>query len=208
MLYSPAVTAAKKPDDKQKAATTGAGSAQQTAPQPGTAAPAPAHRRSGPLQKEVPPFEWKVVGYSQGVPLVLFKSVEQEEAEAQLQRHQQEAYYTKLALHPIKKKIPMPKNVVISPHDRPKPKERKPTKTKASAGKVSLKPTRVLIGMNKGAKKAAAAKEAAEAKMKANAKTKKKAAAKPKKTTKKAVKKSSTKKAKKKRGGKKKAKKK
>ena len=65
------------------------------APAPGS--PRPTHSRA-PGQKEVIPFGWKVVGQSGGVALILFKSIEREDAEAHYQRLSIEGYYKKLAI--------------------------------------------------------------------------------------------------------------
>ena len=85
----------------------GAGSGEK---QGKVAAPAAPVRKPG-VPKEVPPFRWKLVGYSREVPLTLLKCVEQSEAEAHLERYRAEAYYDNLAIHPIDARIPLPKNV-------------------------------------------------------------------------------------------------
>lgn len=75
----------------------------------GGSAPATARgatSRKSPAAKEVPPFQWKLVGYSHGIPLTLLKSAERGEVEGQLERYQAEGYYNELAIHPIDAKIP------------------------------------------------------------------------------------------------------
>ncbi len=169
-------TSEPKKDSAAKADSTPGGSAApNAAPAAGAAGQRPAQRHGPAVAKEIPEFEWKVVGYSQGVPLILFKSVEKEDAEGQYQRHLNEGYYTNLALHPIKKKISMPKNAMISPHDRPKAKSAKKTKKKVVAPKSKF-PSRMIIRLKntiplKGKKKkVAAAKKTAKKKTKKTAK--------------------------------------
>ncbi len=64
---------------------------------PAAGSPRPAHSRA-PGQKEVIPFGWKVVGQSGGVALILFKSIERQDAEAHYERLAAEGYYQKLAI--------------------------------------------------------------------------------------------------------------
>jgi len=85
------------------------------------AAPAAPVRKPG-VPKEVPPFRWKLVGYSRGIPLTLLKCVEQSEAEAHLERYRAEAYYDDLAIHAIGARIPLPTNASLWPASKKAPK--------------------------------------------------------------------------------------
>ena len=97
--------------------------------------------------KDVVPFAWKVIGVSESTTLVLFKSSERAEAEAQLVRLSGDGYYTDLRIVDIDAKIVQPK----------------PAKTRRSAGKSSAK--RVRTAERKSAKaKPVAKKKAASAK--------------------------------------------
>ena len=58
--------------------------------------------------KEPINFKWKLVGLSQGVALTLFKSVEREEIDAQLERLQKDGYYTELRILDINEKVLQP----------------------------------------------------------------------------------------------------
>lgn len=142
-----------------KPADTGhGGSASATAR--GTAAKKP------PASKEPPVFQWKLVGYSRGIPLTLLKCVERSDAETQLERYQAEGYYGELAIHAIDAKIPIPQEMLewISRQEEAKA---------AAAQKktsVSKRPSRAKKTAAKGesaAKRSAAPKKAAEAKPKA-----------------------------------------
>ena len=162
------------------------------------ATPAPG-RRPG-AAKEVPAFCWKVVGYSHGIPLVLFKSVEKEDAEAQFRRYREERYYRDLAIHPIDVKIPLPKDVVLAPHARPDPPKppKKAVPRKKPAPKAKTPPAKKKTPAKKVAvpkKKKAPPKKPAKPKPKrktaakkpARAKAKAAKAKKPRTTTKKAA---------------------
>lgn len=59
---------------------------------------APVAPRRGPNVKEVIPFAWKLLGVSRGAVLTLFKSVEREETEAQMERVLRDGYYTNLRI--------------------------------------------------------------------------------------------------------------
>lgn len=48
--------------------------------------------------KEVIPFRWKLLGAADGLTLTLFKSVEREDSDAQLERLQKEGYYKDLRI--------------------------------------------------------------------------------------------------------------
>ena len=73
-----------------------------------TAAPKPGGKK--PLgAKEVPRFEWKLLGESHGMILTLFKAVDRTEVEAQLERVRKEGYYTHLRIVEADMKIKQPK---------------------------------------------------------------------------------------------------
>lgn len=58
--------------------------------------------------KEPIVFKWKIVGQAHGIILTLFKSVEREDADAQLQRLQGEGYYKDLQIVEAGAKIVQP----------------------------------------------------------------------------------------------------
>ncbi len=55
--------------------------------------------------KEVIPLKWKVVGESGGLVLTLFKSVEREDSDAQLERLTKDGFYTNLRILDVAEKI-------------------------------------------------------------------------------------------------------
>lgn len=151
-------------------------------------------------QKEIIPFEWKLIGESSGCFLTLFKAIELDEVEAQMERVRREGYYKNLKILSNTDKIVQSKTglkVKLAATDSKK--EAKSLKTakfskasnKVSIIKISMKPSikKKLMEAEKKAKKAKKAKKVAKKKTTA------KKAAKVKKTTtkKKAVKKKATK---------------
>jgi hypothetical protein len=70
-------------------------------------APVPGKRQLG--VKEPIVFKWKILGESEGVILTLFKGVEREEVDAQLDRLQKEGYYKNLRAVDINEKVVQPK---------------------------------------------------------------------------------------------------
>ncbi len=70
-----------------------------------TPTPPPVSPRRGPGTKDVPPFQWKLVGDITGFSLTLFKSVEREEVEAQLERVRKENYYGNLRILDVNEKV-------------------------------------------------------------------------------------------------------
>lgn len=103
-----------------------------------SAAPAPPAKKAlgG---KEVPPFVWKVVGTSRGTVLVLFKSVERGDAEAQHARLTQDGYYTDLQILEINAKVVQPQPV--KPSEPAEKSATKGPKPKAAAGATKPKST-------------------------------------------------------------------
>lgn len=59
--------------------------------------------------KEVIPFAWKLIGQANGLFLTLFKSVEREDCDAQLDRVKRDGYYTNLRVAPLNEKVEQPK---------------------------------------------------------------------------------------------------
>lgn len=83
--------------------------------------------------KEVIPFKWKLVGTANHATLTLFKAVEREDVEAQLERVSKEGYYTDLRILEKDAKVIQPKQ----PPKPPEPKAAKPAKASAPAPKSS-----------------------------------------------------------------------
>jgi hypothetical protein len=77
-------------------------------PEEANTAAGPKKAVSDPRQKEGPGFEWKLVGYADGLTLTLLKAVEHKDAEAQLNRLRSEGYYDGLAIYPIDAAVPPP----------------------------------------------------------------------------------------------------
>ena len=67
---------------------------------------ASAHRSS--TAKEVIPFEWKLIGESEGFALTLFKSIEREDVDAQFERVQRDGYYLNLRILGADDKVKQP----------------------------------------------------------------------------------------------------
>jgi hypothetical protein len=147
-------------------------------------AAAPARRQLG--SKEPIVFKWKLLGTSGDYILTLFKAVEREDVEAQLERVRKDGYYADLRIVENDYKIVQPK--------RPEPKATKAAKAKKAPKKAAAK------AKKSPAKKAAAKKAKAPARAKSTAKKPMAAAKKARATTKKATKKSA-KPAKKKKAG-------
>lgn len=76
-------------------------------PAEGPAAAAPGKKPVG--VKEVIPFAWKLIGQANGLYLTLFKSIEREDSDAQLERVQRDGYYTNLRVMPVNEKVEQPK---------------------------------------------------------------------------------------------------
>lgn len=170
--------------EKPDRAAAGAKGTQESGATSGDSANRTAPRRSLNV-REIPPFEWKLVGKSRGVFLTLFKAVSREDVEAQLERVRHDGYYTEISIlaldEPIKQPRPpfgrrrggsaaSPSKVLMSaPSETPQAtvirlKSRKPD-GEASAKKAST------------AKRKAKAATATKSKAKATAKKKTKRAA-------------------------------
>ncbi len=59
--------------------------------------------------KEVIPFKWKLIGKSGDYTITLFKSVEREDSDGQLDRLRKEGYYTELQVVDVDTKVEQPK---------------------------------------------------------------------------------------------------
>lgn len=148
-------------------------------------------------QKEIIPFEWKLIGESSGCFLTLFKAIELDEVEAQMERVRREGYYKNLKILSNTDKIVQSKTglkVKLAATDSKKEaKSLKAAKFSKASNKVSI----IKISMKPSIKKKLmeAEKKAKKVKKAAKKKTTAKKAAKVKKTTtkKKAVKKKTTK---------------
>lgn len=130
-----------KPDNKGGAANNVVSPAVSTLRRPAGGTP-----RRAPGQKEVIPFAWKVCGYAyDGHTLTLFKAVECADAEAQLARLQQEAYYEGLKVYGIDEAVP------------PSPLARKLQAAKDRAARRQKKTRKKVVSKGSSPKKSASA---------------------------------------------------
>ncbi|MDO8628930.1 MAG: hypothetical protein Q7R41_00410 [Phycisphaerales bacterium] len=88
------------------------------------AAPVPGRKALG--VKEPIIFKWKIVGHSRGVAVTLFKSVEREDADVQLERLIKDGYYAHLEIMDANAKV-------IQPEASKEPK--RPAKPRETPGK-------------------------------------------------------------------------
>lgn len=114
--------------------------------EPEAGVPAPGVKRQLGVKEPII-FKWKILGASEGVILTLFKSVEREEADAQLERLGKEGYYKELRIVDVNEKVV-----------QPKPPPPKPAGAKPPA------PPKLSKAAVKAAAKSAATKAAAAAK--------------------------------------------
>jgi len=114
--------------------------------------------RRGMAAKEVIPFAWKLVGYSCGTAVTLFKAVERDDVEVQLLRVQRDGYYKDLKVLDVNTKVVQPATASVA-HAKKAPvkKAAKPAAKKTIAKKSSAKKT-VTKSTAKAAKKASARK--------------------------------------------------
>lgn len=123
--------------------------------------------------KEVIPFKWKLVGTAHHATLTLFKAVEREDVEAQLERVSKEGYYTDLRILEKDAKVVQPKQ----PPKPPEPKAAKPARTSAPSPKSTKAKAKAPPASKPATKKAApAAKAKTQSKPKKSEKPTKKAA--------------------------------
>ncbi len=113
----------------------------------------PSARRSLGVKEPII-FKWKIIGLSEGMFLTLFKSVEREEVDSQLERLQKEGYYRDLRIleanekveqPPMKnrKKIPVRAEAPVKPAPPP-PSPRAAESAKKPAAAPSMKPSAAL----------------------------------------------------------------
>jgi len=81
--------------------------------------------------KEPIVFNWKIVGRSGHMNVTLFKSVEREEVESQIERLTRDGYYTHLQILEAKAKVEQP----------PQPKEAKKAKERVTVAKTATRTT-------------------------------------------------------------------
>lgn len=151
--------------------------------------------RRGPGTKEVIPFCWRLVGESDGFILTLFKSVDRDEAEAQLKRASADGYYVNLRVVDVNEKIRQPVSAKAAIEAKTTAKSGKPKKT-AKVVKAKKAPTKAVTKSAvssksvKSVKSAKPAKPTKSARAKASAKsTRKKRTATAKSTKKRTAKK-------------------
>lgn len=140
--------------------------------------------------KEPIVFKWKVVGRSANMNVTLFKSVEREESEAQLDRLTRDGYYTHLQIMEAAAKVeqpPQPRETKESKKAKAKEKEAasKVASARAVADRPTTKSTPIRIPGKPAEPKKTRGKAAAKATAKAGKSAKPKAHAKSKKTKKK-----------------------
>jgi hypothetical protein len=68
--------------------------------------------RRGPGVKEIPEMAWKLIGTSNGTPVVLLKCVDRADAEAQLKRLEAERYYQDLDIVAVNAKISLSASLI------------------------------------------------------------------------------------------------
>ncbi len=137
--------------------------------------------------KEIPPFEWKLLGTVNYATLTLFKSVERADSEAQMERVLRDGYYKDLKIVGVNDKVVQPK-LPAAMRKKAAAKEKKATSAAAKSSKKSKKAARqsstIKITLKKIDKKTAKKKTVKKAVKKAAKKVVKKSA---KKTAKKAA---------------------
>lgn len=87
--------------------------------------------------KEPIVFKWKVVGRSDHMNVTLFKSVEREEAEAQLERLTRDGYYTHLSIMEASAKVDQPPQPKESKKSKAREKEKERQKEKEKSAKAA-----------------------------------------------------------------------
>ncbi len=120
--------------------------------------------RRGPGTKEVIPFCWRLVGESDGFILTLFKSVDRDEAEAQLKRARADGYYVNLRVVDVNEKIKQPASAKAAIEAKTTAKSGKPKKT-AKAAKAKKAPTKAVTKSAASSKSAKSVKSAKPAKL-------------------------------------------
>lgn len=141
-------------------------------------------------QKEIIPFEWKLIGESAGCFLTLFKAIELEEVEAQMERVRKEGYYKNLKILANTDKIVQSKTGLKVKNELADSKKNSKTTTATKSPKSANPISVIKISMRASVKKniEAAKKKAKKTKAAAKKKTAKKKTVKKKTTAKKAAK--------------------
>lgn len=156
----PADKTAPPAESKEVPAAIAKGNPNAVQPAPGNAQPAPGAAQPAPSGKkaigvkEVPPFEWKLLGTADGYTLTLFKSVEREDSDAQLVRVRKDGYYKDLRVVDIDMKIVQPKR--LRPAKKPATKAKstlKPAAKKSKAARKDSGPTILKMVVGKKSKK-------------------------------------------------------
>ena len=119
--------------------------------------------KKGPGTKEVVPFSWRLVGESDGYILTLFKSVDRDEAEAQLKRARADGYYVNLRIVDINEKIRQPAAAKATAGAKTTAKSSKP-KTTVKAVKPKKAPTKTVTKSAASSKSVKSVKSAKSAK--------------------------------------------
>ena len=101
----------------------------------------------GPLgAKEVLPVEWKLLARSSGLVLTLFKAIEREDVEAQLERVRREGYYTNLRIVGADEKVKQAKNAkAVAGMVQPGAKETKSAKRSRKSGSKPRVPAPTIL---------------------------------------------------------------
>jgi len=100
----------------------------------------PTAPRKPPLGvKEVPAFKWKLVGTASYSTLTLFKAVEREDAEAQLERVLRDGYYQDLKIVDIDAKVQQPKQPASVRKQQAADAKKEATAAKKAAHKKAMK---------------------------------------------------------------------
>lgn len=96
--------------------------------------------------KEIIPFEWKLLARSSGLVLTLFKAIEREDVEAQLERVRREGYYTNLRIVGADEKVKQAKNAkAVAGMVQPDAKEAKSAKRSRKSGSKPRVPAPTIL---------------------------------------------------------------
>jgi len=114
--------------------------------------------------KEVIPFAWKLIGRSGDLFLTLFKAIEREDVEAQLERVRAEGYYVDLRVLEANAPIKQPKGAVAVINHASKDAGRKGSPKGFGVGAVPARTRRTRPTAAAAAKSSGAAKKSSHAK--------------------------------------------
>ncbi|MCH8966456.1 MAG: hypothetical protein IID43_02165 [Planctomycetes bacterium] len=96
--------------------------------------------------KEIIPFEWKLLARSSGLVLTLFKAIEREDVEAQLERVRHDGYYTNLRIVGADEKVKQAKNAkAVAGMVQPNTKETKSAKRSRKSGSKPRVPAPTIL---------------------------------------------------------------